>query len=137
MKTYSPKQVSVALGSHLVRGYADDSFISIEKNGDGVTKVVGCDGEVARSMDPDNSYRVTLTLMQTSVTNSFLQVQYDRDRETGEAYFPILVKDMKGGVVFQSDSAWVAVPAPREFGRTLTNRQWQIDTAEATLVEGS
>ena len=37
IKTYNCKEVTIALGSHLVTGYADDSFISIDPKGDGVT----------------------------------------------------------------------------------------------------
>ena len=40
IKTYNPKEVTIALGNHIVVGYADDSFITIDPNGDGVTKKV-------------------------------------------------------------------------------------------------
>ena len=30
VKTYNPKEVLIALGSHIVTGYAEDSFVSIE-----------------------------------------------------------------------------------------------------------
>ena len=46
IKTYNPKEVIVTCGTHIVTGYADDSFISIEPNGDGITKKTGCDGEI-------------------------------------------------------------------------------------------
>ena len=36
IKTYNPKEVTIALGNHIVVGYADDSFITIDPNGDGV-----------------------------------------------------------------------------------------------------
>ena len=57
IKTYNPKEVIVTCGTHIVTGYADDSFISIEPNGDGITKKTGCDGEIARSISPDNTYK--------------------------------------------------------------------------------
>ena len=41
VRTYNPKEVVIACGSHIVTGIADDSFISIEANGDGITKKVG------------------------------------------------------------------------------------------------
>ena len=66
IKTYNPKEVIVTCGTHIVTGYADDSFISIEPNGDGITKKTGCDGEIARSISPDNTYKAKLTLLQTS-----------------------------------------------------------------------
>ena len=52
--TYNPKKVTCALGRHIVTGFADDSFISIEPAGDGTSYVTGADGEIARSIDPSN-----------------------------------------------------------------------------------
>lgn len=54
-KTYDPRLVTMSFGSHIVTGFADDSHITIEANGDGITKKVGCDGEVARALPTDLS----------------------------------------------------------------------------------
>ena len=96
IKTYNPKEVIVTCGTHIVTGYADDSFISIEPNGDGITKKTGCDGEIARSISPDNTYKVKLTLLQTSDSNSYFSGMVNLDRDTGNGLFPILIKDLKG-----------------------------------------
>ena len=40
IKTYNPKEVIVTCGTHIVTGYADDSFISIEPNGDGILSLI-------------------------------------------------------------------------------------------------
>ena len=135
IKTYNPKDVTIALGSHIVTGYADDSFITIDKNGDGITKKVGCDGEIVRSISPDQSYIVKLVVLQTSSTNSFLQARHDEDIRTGDGMFPILIKDLMGGMVFSSESAWTAKPASRGFGKESSNREWEIHTGEAELNE--
>ena len=135
VKTYNAKEVTMAAGNHIVTGFADDSFITIETNGDGVTKKVGCDGEVARAISPDGTYKVKLTLLQTSDSNSFFQTAYDRDRETGDGMFPLLIKDLKGGMVFNSESAWIVKPASRGYGKDTTHREWEMDTGEGTLNE--
>lgn len=135
VKTYNCKEVTIALGSHIVTAVADDSFVTIESNGDGVSKVVGCDGEIVRAINPDGSYKVKLSLLQTSDTNSFLQNQYQRDRDTGEGMFSILIKDLKGGMVFSCDCAWVIKPSSRVYGKSNNNREWEIDTGEGTLNE--
>lgn len=135
VKTYNPKEVTVALGSHIVTGFADDSFITIEANGDGVSKVVGCDGEVARSISPDGTYKVKLSVLQTSDTSSWLQERYAQDRDTGDGMFSVLIKDLKGGLVFSAESAWPIKPASRVFGKGQNNREWELDTGEATLNE--
>lgn len=134
-KTYNPKEVTMAVGSHIVAGFADDSFITIEANGDGVAKKVGCDGEVARAISPDGTYKVKVALLQTSSSNAFFQERYAQDRDTGEGMFPILIKDLKGGLLFSSEAAWVIKPASRVYGKDTNNREWELDTGDATLTE--
>lgn len=137
VKTYNSRLVTVALGTHAVSGFADDSFISIEAVGDGVSSKSGCDGEVARAVDPNEQYTVKLTLLQTSVTNAFLQAMYNADKTNGDGMFPILIKDLKGNFVFSADSAWVVKPAGRTYGKETNNREWELTTGPATLNEGT
>lgn len=135
IKTYNPKEVTIALGNHIVTGYADDSFVTIDPNGDGVTKKVGCDGEIARSISPDDTYIVKLSVLQTSDTNSYLQQKLALDRKTGDGMFPILIKDLKGGMVFSSEAAWPSKPASRGYGKEAGNREWELHTGSGELSE--
>lgn len=135
VRTYDPKQVTLALGSHIITGYADDSFIEISPSGDGITKKVGCDGEVERAVTPDDTFLVKLTLLQTSPSNSFLQERYKYDRQTGDGLLPILIKDLRGGLVFSSEAAWVTKDAVRVRGKEGNNNAWEIDTGNGNLTE--
>ena len=135
--TYFCKDVLIAMGNHIVSGYADDNFVNYEKNGDGTTTKVGCDGEVVRSIDPDRSYIVKLSLLHTSRTNAFLQSKYEQDQIDGTGFFPVMIKDLRGTVLFQSDYGWVAKPANRSFGKVAPNTDWEIQVGEASIAEGS
>jgi len=135
IKTYNPKEVTIALGNHIVTGFAEDTFVTIDPNGDGVTKKVGCDGEIVRSISPDDTYIVKVTVLQTSDSNSFLQQKLAQDIKTGDGMFPILVKDLKGGLVFSSEAAWPIRPASRGFGRESANREWELHTGAGILTE--
>ena len=131
MKTYDPKKVIISLGTHSVTGYSDGTFVSIEASGDGTSKKTGCDGEVVRSLDPDSSAKLSITLLQSSPTVAYCQQQYDKDKSTGEGFFPVLVKDLKGGLVFSAKEGWVVKPPNREFGKEASDREIEIDTGEA------
>ena len=135
IKTYNPKEITMAFGNHIVTGYADDSFVSIDPNGDGITKKVGCDGEIVRSINPDDTYIVKLTVLQTSDTNSFLQQKLAQDRKTGDGMFPILIKDLKGGMVFSTEAAWAIRAASRGYGKEAGNREWELHTGSGILTE--
>ena len=135
MTTYDPKKVLISLGSHSVTGYSDGTFVGIEPNGDGIASKTGCDGEKVRSIDPDKSATVTLTLLQTSPTVAWCQKQYDKDRNTGDGTFPILVKDMKGGLIFSAADSWIVNAPSREFGKESSDREITIETGEASWAE--
>ena len=135
VKTYNPKQVIVTCGVHIVTGFAEDSFVSIEANGDGITKKVGCDGEIVRSISPDDTYVVKLSLLQTSPTNSYLQKRFAKDQKDGDGLFPLMVHDLKGGLLFSTEAAWVAKAAARAFGKEAANREWELQTASCNLTE--
>jgi len=132
VKTYDPTKVLISFGSHAVTGTAEDSFVSIEPSGDGITKKVGCDGEVVRSIDPDRTSKLTLTVHAQSPTVAWAQQQYDKDRETGNGIFPVQVKDLKGGLLFSASEAWVVKPPSREFGKEAPNREIEIDCGNST-----
>jgi hypothetical protein len=132
VRTYDPKKVLISLGDHVVTGYSDGTFVSIEPGGEGITKKVGCDGEVARSIDPDWTAKVTLVIFLTSPTVQWCQKQYVKDRDTGEGTFPILIKDLKGGLVFSSATAWIVKPPVRDFDREMPDREIVIDCGDAT-----
>lgn len=136
VKTYNAREVIISCGSHMVTGLADDSFVSIEPGGDGITYKYGCDGEIARAVSPNNTKLIKVTLLQTSDSNSFFQNQHNIDMSVGgDGMFPILIKDLRGGLVVQADQAWVTKPATRVRGKETNNNEWEIQTGEVTETE--
>lgn len=135
MKTYNSRQVMIALGSHSVSGFADDSFVTIEQKGDGVTSKTGCDGEVSRAVDPNEQFTIKLVVQQMSATNKYLQGMYAKDKKSGDGVFSVLIKDITGGVKFSASDAWVVKQPSRVWGKDTNNREWQIETGPATYAE--
>lgn len=128
--TYSPKKVTCALGRHIVSGFADDSFITIDSDAEGTSHVVGADGEIARSIDPSKVYILKLSLLQASTTNEYLQSMYEKDNVDGTGTFSVNVNDLLGEEKFVGATAWVKKPATWARGKTQGNREWEIVVAE-------
>ena len=135
VKTYNSKDIIIILGTHAVSGTADDSFVTIEPKGEGVKSKSGCDGEVARAVDPNSQYNIKISLLQTSDTNKYLSAMVKKDADNGEGMFPVLIKDIKGGMVFSAESAWVVKSPSRGYGKDTTNREWNIETGPAELLD--
>ncbi len=128
--TYNHRKVTCAFGRHMVSGFADDSFITIEAAGDGTSFVIGADGEVARSIDPSRVYTLKIALLQASSTNSYLQRMYDKDKDDGAGTFTVNINDILGREKFVGALAWVAKPASWVRGKAQNNREWEIAVAE-------
>ena len=88
MKTYDPKKVLVIFGTRQLKGMAEDSIVSIAPQGEGLQTFVGADGEVARSLDPNATFEVTVSLSTASTSNEYLSNMYNYDRETGNGVAP-------------------------------------------------
>lgn len=130
VKTYSPDKVTLAFGSHIITGFAEDSFIVITPVGEGTQEVRGADGEIARTVNLDKRYTVKLTLLQTSDSNAYLQKRYDKDQKDGDAIDSITMKDLLGKDKFFGDKAWVVKPAEKKKSKAQENIEWEIRVAE-------
>ncbi len=126
MRTYFSKKVKIAAGYHTVTGYAEDSFVTIEETGDGVTSVAGADGEVARSVSPDPRHTVKISLLQNSPSNSFFMRKYKMDKTDGSGTFPLLIKDLTSGDKFSADEAWIVKKPSFSRGKAVGNMEWEI-----------
>lgn len=130
MKTYDPKKIIIIFGARQLTGMSEDSIVSIAPNGDGLQTYVGADGDVARSLDPDATYEVTVSLNTTSNSNDYLSNMYNYDRETGDGIAPLLIKDLAGTTLFSAPEAWVANMPEASRGLTVDTQEWVFRTGQ-------
>jgi len=128
IKTYSPGDVALSIGGNLMTGFADGTFVTVEREVDAMTKVVGADGEVSRTQSANYSGQLTLTLKQTSDSNRILGAYLMDDETDGSGVFDVLLKDNLDNKVFSSEG-WIRKGPNEEFSSELTNREWIVDLA--------
>jgi hypothetical protein len=137
--TYDPKKVLVVFGSRTITGFAEDDMITIAPHGEGMQLFVGSDGEVARSVDPDHTFEVTLHLATSSKSNEYLSQMYNADRQTGMFMLPLLIKDLSGATLFSAALAWVANFPEHNRARTIGTQDWTLQTGQviAPIIGGN
>lgn len=135
-KTFSPKRVSVSVNGAIITGFADGTFVSIEMNSDAFTKVVGADGEVARSASADESGQITITLLQTSASNKILNDFHNADRLSLNGQGSVSIVDTNGTTLVAGADAWVKKHAVVEFGKEIVGREWVIDVGRLVVNQG-
>ena len=136
VRTFDPKQVIVTFGAHIVSGYAEGTFISIERNGDGFEKSRGADGSIDRINKNAFDYSVTLTIKQTALSNGVLSALFSADQLSNNGVLPLSVKDLSGNSVFVAPQAWIMNDPSDEYGDTLASREWKFDTGIASKFSG-
>ncbi len=130
MKTLDPKKLIITYGDK-ISGFADGSFVTIEPASDIWTKTTGADGLSTRVRQNDNTYRITITLMQSSDSNKFLGALSAADKLSGASVLPIMIKDLTGTEMFAAPEAWIALDPGKTSSKDVENREWVIDTGEA------
>lgn len=136
VRTYDPKQVIVTFGTIAMMGYAEGTFISIERNGQLFEKSRGSDGSVDRTNKNAFDFSVTLTLKQTSPTNQLLSAVAAADQLSNLGVLPLVIKDLNGATVFTAPQAWIQSDPNDEFGDTSGSREWVFDTGPAAKLTG-
>lgn len=136
LKTYDPKQVILTVGGAVINGFADGTFISVERSNDMFAKVVGADGITSRAKSNDKSGTITITLAQTSSGNDILSGFAARDELANEGVVSISCKDLSGRSRYFSATAWVRKVPNSEFGKEVTDREWAMDCADLEVFVG-
>jgi hypothetical protein len=133
VSTYDPKQVILTVGGVPITGFADGTFITVERSNDSFTKSSGADGIVTRVKQNDKSGTITCTLAQTSPSNDILSAQAVLDEQSNAGVVPVQCKDNSGRTVLFSAFAWIRKPPSVEFGKEVSNREWPMDAADLDI----
>jgi len=136
VKTYNPSDVVVIYGAKQITGFSEDDMITIKPGGSGTQKYVGVDGEVSRSIDPDTTVEVTMTLATTSDSNDTLMEAYEADRTYGSGMQELIIKDLSGSTIVSAAQAWVANMPTKKFGKKIDKNEWTMHTGQASSFIG-
>ena len=136
VKTYNAGDLSIIFAGIPFEGLADGTIVTVARDNPAFTSTTGSDGEGARAKSNDKSGTITVTLLQTSITNDFLSAHSRLDESNGEGAAPILVKDNSGRTVAQAETAWIEKPADIEFAREISNREWVFKTDNLDMFVG-
>jgi len=131
-RVYDSNEVQVSFAGIPCGGWADGDFITITRESDAFTSVVGTSGEVARSKTNDNRATIEIRCMNTSPTNAALSAVALADREApgGAGIGAFLCVDLNSTSLYAAGNAWVKrVPDP-VFGREANERVWTLEVDE-------
>jgi hypothetical protein len=136
VRTYDPKKCIVIIGGIPMGGFADGTFVMVERSNDAFTKVSGADGGVSRAKSNDISGTLTLTLAQTSPSNDILSGFAQLDEQSNNGVVPLAITDLGGRTTCVSGFGWVKKFPSIENGKEISNREWVLDCADLNIFIG-
>lgn len=141
MHSYDPGQVILSLGVSPtpISGYAQGSFIEVDRDANAFTKYTGSDGEVTRVRSRNRSGSIKLILQQGSQSNAYLSALAELDENLGTGMVPVLLRDQSGSPVTLASSpyAWIRKKAKSDFpGENTATREWIIDLGPMAYFVG-
>lgn len=132
VKTYDPSKVLVIVNGNIMSGFADGTFVVVEREVEAFAKVVGADGEVTRTKSANKSGSMTITLKQTSASNLVLSALANLDEASSAGVVPVILKEASS-VAFATEG-WVQKQPPMEYGNEAGDREWIIDLASIEML---
>lgn len=136
VKTFDPKMVVITWGVIPISGYAEGTFVRINRSGDAFAKSKGAGGDVERINRNQGDFEVEITLQQTASVNAELSAALAADQVTNAGVFPLTVKDLLGKTLFFAPQAWIRKDPEWEDGDDLNSRAWTFDTGIGSNLVG-
>lgn len=136
LKTFDPKSIVLTVGGAIIGGFADGTFVTVERQEDAYTTTVGADGEVTRVKSNNKLTNVTITLAQTSDSNSILSGFAILDEKSNSGVVPVLLKEAGADTIVAGGRGWIQKLPNIEYSKEITTREWIIVLAESEMFVG-
>jgi len=135
---YNPKNWDLVFAGYLIEGFGTNTFISITKDAETFTDVVGVDGRVVRGHMHDERATMEITLMQTSPSNRILSDLHAASRAApnGEDVAALRLVNRTGTDEHKAAEAWILDPPDLSLESGPTERVWKIRMAQYKATHG-
>ena len=136
-KFYDPQEVTITAFGAIIQGFSTDSMIKVASLAEAFVNEVGVDGEVCRSKISDNRVKVTLSLLQSSQSNSVLSAQITLDKlgKNGAGVGSFQMVDNQGGSICRGSACWIEKWPDADWGKSAKSREWVIVIADGQRYE--
>jgi hypothetical protein len=125
--TYDPKAVVVTWNGITIQGYSDGTHIESDRTEDAFAMKAGNDGEVVRTMNNNRTGRVTVRLLQSSITNDLLSAAAQQDEIFGDQVGPLQIEDLRGTTLETAQNAWLVRLPQSQWAKEAGEREWAFD----------
>jgi len=126
MKEYRPADMSVIINGQVISGFAEGTFITVERDEDAYTYAPSTSGEGTRVKNSNKAGKITIVLNQTSPSNQIFSDAVKADELNNNGVFPVLIRDNSGKDVHKSEAAYVVKFPSAQYAKENSTREYSI-----------
>ena len=136
---YAFSRVILRYGAHVFSGFAEGDAISFDPNADTITSAQGADGETVINTRTLRNSRLTVRLMASSLSNSYLSALFATQALAGFSgtYPPLNLTDLSTQSTITAPQAWIVQQPPTSFGEESGTVEWIFEGPFVALLKGS
>jgi hypothetical protein len=136
VRTYDPGQHFASFAGVSLSGFAEGTYLTVERLSEAFTSQAGAGGEVCRVRNRDKRGNFKLILLATSLINDVLSAIADKDEESGQGIGIFHVADGNGTTVVNAPASWIKKKPSAEFADKSPNRTWEFECASLDIFIG-
>lgn len=135
---YNPAAIHVVFAGHFIDGYGDGTMISVTKAADDYSTKWGPSGKAVRTKLHNKGGTMTITLMQTSLSNDRLSEirQHDYLVPNGGGVGSLTIQNIEGTDIHTAENAWIQSAPDLTFEGEAGTREWVIAFDKLVSVYG-
>jgi len=137
LANYCPEDVNCLAFGIPLNGFADGTFISINKDRIPFSSTEMPDGTISRLYTNSQTYTISLTFHRGSTSNDVLTKLWQLDEISQVGKFPLLIKDLSGTDIFFSTNTWIEGIPSMVQSTNFDTRTWVLRSSQAVINIGS
>ncbi len=134
-QTYDPRQIQITYGGVPLSGFSADDFVTIAADADAIGAAQGADGEVVLNRGPTRLHTVSVRLMQTSSSLTYLAGEATI-QAAGAVAKPLVITDINTGSQTVFDLAWIKRIPDQNYGVEAGTREFQFGGVPVVRMQG-
>lgn len=136
MREYRPADMSVIVNGQVISGFAEGTFITVERDEDAYTYAPSTSGEGTRVKNANKAGKITIVLNQTSPSNQIFSDAIKADELNNQGVFPVLIRDNSGNDVHKSEAAYIVKFPSTQYAKENSTREYVIQCENLEMNVG-
>lgn len=136
MREYRPADMSVIVNGQIISGFAEGTFITVERDEEAYTYAPSTSGEGTRVKNANKAGKITIVLNQTSPSNQVFSDALKADEQNNQGVFPVLIRDNSGTDVHKSEAAYISKFPSTQYAKENSTREYVIQCENLDMSVG-